>query len=193
MAASNDAVECSICLSPLSQLGMDVFTTSCQHKFHFQCLAKNVQAQNAECPLCRAHLTALAQLIDVSPGALAATPSQNVPLQQSSPIPAQPTSRNSGLWTTLRKSFRRLTSRTTTTPARPVSNLTQNRPVSSRSQMNCISARAVSTEHSVSQNTYPICSISFSRPAVILQRKTSSMKQLLELFQIASTLLARNP
>jgi hypothetical protein len=31
---------------------------SCGHKFHFQCLALNVKADNKECPLCRSALEA---------------------------------------------------------------------------------------------------------------------------------------
>lgn len=106
--ASSNVAECSICLSPLSQPGMDVFTTSCQHQFHFQCLAKNVQAQNAECPLCRAHLASLAQLINGSPIASAAVPSEKAPLELTPSIPTQPTSRSSGLWSTLQRSISRV-------------------------------------------------------------------------------------
>jgi len=49
--------DCSICLSALG-LGASLLTLSCGHKFHLQCLVSNVQAQNKECPLCRANIDA---------------------------------------------------------------------------------------------------------------------------------------
>ena len=131
-AASNNVVECSICLSPLSQPGMDVFTTSCQHAFHFQCLAKNVQAQNNECPLCRKHLDSLVQLINGLPAVSTTVPSQNVPVQQlpSTPTPSTPT--NDGLWATLTGSLSRLFSGRQYSIAQPGSQSNQARPDSSR-------------------------------------------------------------
>jgi len=47
--------DCSICLSALG-LGASLLTLSCGHKFHLQCLASNVKAQNKECPLCRTNI-----------------------------------------------------------------------------------------------------------------------------------------
>jgi hypothetical protein len=35
-----------------------MLTLSCNHKFHLQCLASNIQAQNKECPLCRTAIDA---------------------------------------------------------------------------------------------------------------------------------------
>jgi hypothetical protein len=55
--------DCSICLSALAP-GSAILTLSCNHKFHFQCLASSIQAQNKECPLCRATIDApIAQLL----------------------------------------------------------------------------------------------------------------------------------
>lgn len=45
--------DCTICLTSLTS-GTPLLTLSCNHKFHFQCLALNIQARNKECPLCRA-------------------------------------------------------------------------------------------------------------------------------------------
>jgi hypothetical protein len=54
---SNTTDDCSICLNALAP-GSPMLTLSCNHKFHLQCLASNVQAQNKECPLCRATIDA---------------------------------------------------------------------------------------------------------------------------------------
>jgi Ring finger domain len=60
-SATND--ECSICLNALTT-GLPLLTLSCGHKFHLQCSALNVKAQNKECPLCRSTLeTSLSQLL----------------------------------------------------------------------------------------------------------------------------------
>ncbi|UJR17454.1 hypothetical protein I4U23_004349 [Adineta vaga] len=48
---------CAICLLPLS-LDTALLTLSCNHKFHFQCLASNIQAQNKVCPLYRTAIDA---------------------------------------------------------------------------------------------------------------------------------------
>lgn len=91
---SNTAEECSICLSSLTQSGLDVFTTACQHKFHFQCLAKNIQAQNNECPLCRTRLESLVNILNST--------SNTIPV-----VPVQPSSSTDtrGIWATLTRSF----------------------------------------------------------------------------------------
>ena len=165
MATSNNAVassnvaECSICLSPLSQPNMDIFTTSCQHQFHFQCLAKNVQAQNAECPLCRTHLASLAQLINGSPAASVTIPSQKAPLELSQSIPTQPTSRSSGLWSTLRRSISRVFSGRNNTSARPISSSSQTRRTPTR---------LVSTEYMHSSTHILSIQFLFSLPALVL-------------------------
>lgn len=44
--------DCSICLNGLTS-GTPVLTLSCDHKYHLQCLALSLQANNIECPLCR--------------------------------------------------------------------------------------------------------------------------------------------
>lgn len=120
--------ECSICLVPLSQQGLDIYTTACHHQFHFQCLAKNVQAQNNECPLCRTRLDSLVSILNASANTATPTPTENVPVQQAAPIqiapvqqvapvqviqtqqpaPIQTATRttNTGLWNTLTRSFR---------------------------------------------------------------------------------------
>ncbi|CAF3706122.1 unnamed protein product [Rotaria sp. Silwood1] len=51
----NTVDDCIICLSALAQ-GTPLLTLSCGHKYHFQCLASNIKAQNKECPLCRAKI-----------------------------------------------------------------------------------------------------------------------------------------
>lgn len=50
--SSNTTDDCSICLSNLAP-GSALLTLACNHKFHLQCLALNVQALNNTCPLCR--------------------------------------------------------------------------------------------------------------------------------------------
>jgi hypothetical protein len=87
---SNTAEECSICLIPLSQQGLDIFTTACQHQFHFQCLAKNVQARNNECPLCRTRLDSLVNILNASSNAVTPVPIDNVPVEQVAPIQTIP-------------------------------------------------------------------------------------------------------
>ncbi len=88
---SNIADECSICLIPLSQQGLDIFTTACQHQFHFQCLAKNVQARNNECPLCRTRLDSLVNILNASSNTVTPVPIENEPVQQVTPIQTIPT------------------------------------------------------------------------------------------------------
>ncbi|CAF1017086.1 unnamed protein product [Adineta steineri] len=88
---SQVADDCSICLSTLAP-GTVLLTLSCNHKFHLQCLASNVQAQNKQCPLCRATIDAsIVQLLAGStapstptrpvylPPPLAAVPIQDIP------------------------------------------------------------------------------------------------------------------
>jgi len=96
MATSNDsdtsnaAEECSICLIPLSHPGLDIFTTACQHQFHFQCLAKNVQARNNECPLCRTRLDSLVNILNASSNPVTPVTTENVPVQQVEPVQTTP-------------------------------------------------------------------------------------------------------
>ena len=104
-------LECSICLSSLTQPGMDVFTTSCQHQFHFQCLIKHLQSQNNECPLCRTLLQSLADIVK-GPGSSSPVVSVNdIVVQQASSIPTVPEKpraiTRSGLWPTLSASVTR--------------------------------------------------------------------------------------
>jgi hypothetical protein len=55
--------DCSICLQSLT-IDPPLLTLSCGHKFHLQCLALNVKAQNKECPLCRSTVeSTLSQLL----------------------------------------------------------------------------------------------------------------------------------
>ncbi|CAF3200616.1 unnamed protein product [Rotaria sp. Silwood2] len=51
-ASEKTVDDCTICLNALTQ-GAPLLTLSCGHKYHFQCLASNIKAQNKECPLCR--------------------------------------------------------------------------------------------------------------------------------------------
>ena len=114
--------ECSICLVPLSQPGLDKYTTACQHQFHFQCLAKNIQARNNECPLCRTHLDSLVNILNASANTTTPTPLENIAVQQAAPIqqavPIQatqtqqvtstetpPLNTSTGVWKTLTQSF----------------------------------------------------------------------------------------
>ena len=45
--------DCTVCLNSLTS-GSPILTLSCNHKFHFKCITLNIQANNHECPLCRA-------------------------------------------------------------------------------------------------------------------------------------------
>jgi hypothetical protein len=76
--SSNTTDDCSICLNALAP-GSPLLTLSCSHKFHLQCLASNLQAQNKECPLCRA-------AIDASVVQLLAGPIQPPVQQQQIPL-----------------------------------------------------------------------------------------------------------
>ncbi len=67
--------DCSICLNALAS-GTPLLTLSCNHKFHLQCLASNVKANNNQCPLCRTAIDA--PLIQMLAGASAANVSVNV-------------------------------------------------------------------------------------------------------------------
>ena len=61
--SGSTADDCSICLNALAA-GTTLLTLSCNHKFHLQCLASNVQAHNNQCPLCRTALdTSLIQML----------------------------------------------------------------------------------------------------------------------------------
>ena len=44
---------CSICLSTFTSLTENFCTTSCNHCFHFSCIAKHIESEKNECPLCR--------------------------------------------------------------------------------------------------------------------------------------------
>ncbi|CAF0892477.1 unnamed protein product [Adineta ricciae] len=57
IASSDSRDSCAICLSALVP-GPPVLTLSCNHKFHLQCLAASIQAQNKQCPLCRVAIDA---------------------------------------------------------------------------------------------------------------------------------------
>ncbi|CAF1218627.1 unnamed protein product [Rotaria sordida] len=98
-SSNSDTDVCSICLGALVQPGMDLFKTACQHQFHFVCLAKSVEAQNHECPLCRTRLDSLSQIIQ-TPVQSTSAPVQ-VPIQAA----ATPSSTASGFWSTLRRSL----------------------------------------------------------------------------------------
>ncbi|CAF3369228.1 unnamed protein product [Rotaria sp. Silwood2] len=95
-----DTDMCSICLGALVQPGMDVFKTACQHQFHFVCLAKSVEVQNHECPLCRTRLDSLCSIIQTS--VQSTSPPVQVPTQAAA---ATPSSTTSGFWSTLRRSL----------------------------------------------------------------------------------------
>ena len=44
---------CSICLSNFTSLTENFCTTSCNHCFHLSCIAKHIESEKNECPLCR--------------------------------------------------------------------------------------------------------------------------------------------
>ncbi|CAF4720030.1 unnamed protein product [Rotaria socialis] len=75
----NTVDDCTICLNALAP-GTALLTLSCSHQFHLQCLASSIQAQNNECPLCRATL-------DASIVQLLAGPRQIPVRQQAFPFP----------------------------------------------------------------------------------------------------------
>ncbi|CAF0981761.1 unnamed protein product [Adineta ricciae] len=50
--ASSTPDDCSICLCALIP-GAPLLTLPCSHKFHLECFALNLQADNHQCPLCR--------------------------------------------------------------------------------------------------------------------------------------------
>lgn len=105
MSQSTVTDVCSICLSSLIQSGKDLYTTSCQHRFHFECLAKSVQAQNDECPLCRTRLDTLSTLLrSATVATTVATPTPRPTPALIQPRPISAVQRSSGLWNTLRRS-----------------------------------------------------------------------------------------
>ena len=68
--------DCTICLNSLAP-GTALLTLSCNHKFHLECLASNIQASNQECPLCRKAIDpAVIQLLKnkIAPPATPAAP-----------------------------------------------------------------------------------------------------------------------
>ncbi|CAF1924119.1 unnamed protein product [Rotaria magnacalcarata] len=103
---SNILQECSICLSPLAQQSVDVYTTTCQHKFHFQRLVKNIQARNNVCPLCRTRLDTLVDILNGSVTATGSVFTQNIPTSIFTQTLIQPTVRKTGIWAKLTKPIR---------------------------------------------------------------------------------------
>lgn len=80
--------DCSICLHALAP-GSPLLTLSCSHKYHFQCLASNVQAQNKECPLCRVPIDP--SIVQLLAGSVQPPVQQQLPLftfQHPTQIPA---------------------------------------------------------------------------------------------------------
>ncbi|CAF1185361.1 unnamed protein product [Adineta ricciae] len=77
--------DCSICLNSLTSNSI-LLTLTCNHRFHLQCLASNIQARNNVCPLCRSAIDATAvQLL-----AGVTHPPQTLPLYSPSPPPHIP-------------------------------------------------------------------------------------------------------
>ena len=50
---NNITPSCSICLSNFTSLTENFCTTSCNHCFHLSCIAKHIESEKNECPLCR--------------------------------------------------------------------------------------------------------------------------------------------
>lgn len=71
------ADDCTICLNALGS-GVSLLTLPCGHKFHLQCLARNIKANNRACPLCRAPVgTTVTRLL---------ADSSQVPIQSQQPL-----------------------------------------------------------------------------------------------------------
>ena len=102
---SNIKEECPICLGSLAQQGLDVFTTACQHKFHFQCLVNNIQAQNNECPLCRTRLDSLVSILSSSSNSPVSMRGQQTQVQVVPPVPTTQHGDSGGVWATLSRSI----------------------------------------------------------------------------------------
>ncbi|CAF4891547.1 unnamed protein product [Rotaria sp. Silwood1] len=77
--------DCTICLTSLTP-GTPLLTLSCNHKFHFQCLALNIQAKNNECPLCRATIDASVLQLLGNPSQQLSTQSHLTPLPQTGQV-----------------------------------------------------------------------------------------------------------
>ncbi|CAF1168253.1 unnamed protein product, partial [Didymodactylos carnosus] len=60
MLASSTA-QCSICLNLMIK-GSPLFTTACDHTFHFECI-NSVKANVKECPLCRNPMCPLTNIV----------------------------------------------------------------------------------------------------------------------------------
>ncbi|CAF1361734.1 unnamed protein product [Adineta steineri] len=108
---SNIDEACSICLSPLTQRDLDVFTTTCRHKFHFQCLTKHIRAKNNQCPLCGTRLNSLVNILNCSSTITTTTTNKtplairNVPIQEVASIQTIPSTNRKNTWTKLTKSL----------------------------------------------------------------------------------------
>lgn len=204
MATANETTsqttddECSICLVPLSQPGLDKYTTACQHQFHFQCLAKNIQAQNNECPLCRTHLSSLVNILNASANTVTVIPAENVLVQQAAPIeqavPVQATqtqpvttletasqNTSAGIWNTLTHSL---------SSAVGWWNRTPNTSVPASAERKKTATWRVSDILKKKKKIYIISS--FSSLHVLLDQKILLMKEPFVLFQIESMLLDDN-
>ncbi|CAF1112199.1 unnamed protein product [Rotaria sp. Silwood1] len=84
----NTVDDCTICLNALIQ-GTPLLTLSCSHKFHFQCLASNIQAKNRECPLCRATIEdSVVQLLAGPTQPPLQPPPQTIPVPPPAVIPS---------------------------------------------------------------------------------------------------------
>ncbi|CAF1038571.1 unnamed protein product [Rotaria sp. Silwood1] len=87
-ATSEDTVDdCTICLNVLAQ-GTPLLTLSCCHKFHFQCLASNIQAKNKECPLCRATIEDSVVQLLTGPTQPPVQPQQTTPIPPPAVVPS---------------------------------------------------------------------------------------------------------
>ncbi|CAF4073033.1 unnamed protein product [Rotaria sordida] len=151
---SNIIEECSICLSPLTQQGLDIFTTACKHQFHFQCLAKNVQAQNNECPLCRIRLDSLVNILNASSNANTSLPIQQPPAQPIIPTQTPPPANNTGVWNTITKSLSHAFSWISSGSNRPVSSSNRN----NRQSTSSFSTNTPSSEDLVDEEAVRILS-----------------------------------
>lgn len=49
----SDTETCSICLNNFNSTTENYCTTSCNHCFHFSCIAKHIGTNKTQCPLCR--------------------------------------------------------------------------------------------------------------------------------------------
>src|SRR5690348_2852128 len=81
MSAQQQNSECPICLNGMAT-GAALFTTSCGHQFHFDCIKDSILHNNLQCPLCRGPVNQLTRVLTpaIAPAPAAVTPPNTLPL-----------------------------------------------------------------------------------------------------------------